>query len=327
MPAATTPGSSTTSRARGSTPRTESRTTATASSSVPGRMLREAIRVQPRDAAVGAPPLALRSSPDVEAPGIPRLRPRRVAALRGAPGSSRAGLRRRRMAAGGMATVPVDVAGVLVKDRAMAGKGVHAGRRGGRDLVGVDDGFSEIHPPTSMALRHLPARSTLRAFPWLSLLDDAYREIKSPIDRAKCYNDVQSFLGRSEKRVYFAAIHRSGISLEQLQGSVFRRSKSKGRTSKDNSGYCSSLVGPEAMKPVLSAGGAIIVEEEGFVLGPSVKKKLYFFIGLRLDAIEYCRTGASMDRSSPLGQQGLHMKSKAQALHCIHRMLRALPGR
>ncbi|CAN6179597.1 unnamed protein product [Urochloa humidicola] len=42
----------------------------------------------------------------------------------------------------------------------------------------------------------------------LSLLDDTYRVIKSPIDRSECYDDVHSFLGRSEKGVYFAAIHR-----------------------------------------------------------------------------------------------------------------------
>ncbi|CAL5050617.1 unnamed protein product [Urochloa decumbens] len=42
----------------------------------------------------------------------------------------------------------------------------------------------------------------------LSFLDDTYRVIKSPIDRAECYDDVQSFLGRSEKGIYFAAIDR-----------------------------------------------------------------------------------------------------------------------
>ncbi|KAL6908100.1 hypothetical protein ACP4OV_002270 [Aristida adscensionis] len=43
----------------------------------------------------------------------------------------------------------------------------------------------------------------------LSLTDDTYRVIKSPIDRAECYNrDVWSFLGRLEKGVHFVAIHR-----------------------------------------------------------------------------------------------------------------------
>ncbi|CAN6381991.1 unnamed protein product [Urochloa humidicola] len=40
----------------------------------------------------------------------------------------------------------------------------------------------------------------------LSLLDGKYQVIKSPIDLAECKNDVQSFLGRSVKGVYFAAI-------------------------------------------------------------------------------------------------------------------------
>ncbi|KAG2563963.1 hypothetical protein PVAP13_8KG377104 [Panicum virgatum] len=39
-----------------------------------------------------------------------------------------------------------------------------------------------------------------------SLEDDKYKVIKSPIDLAECKNDVRSFLGRSEKGVYFAAI-------------------------------------------------------------------------------------------------------------------------
>ncbi|TVT97596.1 hypothetical protein EJB05_57135 [Eragrostis curvula] len=42
----------------------------------------------------------------------------------------------------------------------------------------------------------------------MSLSDSTYGVIKSPIDRAECYNDVKSFLGRSEKGVYFAAIYR-----------------------------------------------------------------------------------------------------------------------
>ncbi|CAO2146381.1 unnamed protein product [Urochloa humidicola] len=42
----------------------------------------------------------------------------------------------------------------------------------------------------------------------LSLSDGKYRVIRSPIDRAKFDNDVaQSFIGRSEKGVYFAAIY------------------------------------------------------------------------------------------------------------------------
>ena len=39
-----------------------------------------------------------------------------------------------------------------------------------------------------------------------SLEDGKYKVIKSPIDLAECKNDVRSFLGRSEKGVYFAAI-------------------------------------------------------------------------------------------------------------------------
>ncbi|TVU10136.1 hypothetical protein EJB05_43646, partial [Eragrostis curvula] len=38
--------------------------------------------------------------------------------------------------------------------------------------------------------------------------DATYRVIKSPIDRTVCYSDVKSFLGRSEKGVYFAAIYK-----------------------------------------------------------------------------------------------------------------------
>ncbi|CAL4978950.1 unnamed protein product [Urochloa decumbens] len=41
----------------------------------------------------------------------------------------------------------------------------------------------------------------------LSLSDGKYRVIKSPVDRAECYKGVQSFIGRSEKGVYFASIH------------------------------------------------------------------------------------------------------------------------
>ncbi|CAL4990389.1 unnamed protein product [Urochloa decumbens] len=40
----------------------------------------------------------------------------------------------------------------------------------------------------------------------LSLLDGTYQVIKSPIDLAECKNNVRTFLGRSEKGVYFAAI-------------------------------------------------------------------------------------------------------------------------
>ncbi|CAL4990396.1 unnamed protein product [Urochloa decumbens] len=44
----------------------------------------------------------------------------------------------------------------------------------------------------------------------LSLSDGKYRVIRSPIDRAVFYNEgAQSFVGRSEKGVYFASIHRS----------------------------------------------------------------------------------------------------------------------
>ena len=41
-------------------------------------------------------------------------------------------------------------------------------------------------------------------FPWRMVIK--YKVIKSPIDLAECKNDVRSFLGRSEKGVYFAAI-------------------------------------------------------------------------------------------------------------------------
>ncbi|TVU23647.1 hypothetical protein EJB05_26026, partial [Eragrostis curvula] len=41
----------------------------------------------------------------------------------------------------------------------------------------------------------------------ISLSDATYRVIKSPINRTECYNDVKSFLGRSEKGVHFAAIY------------------------------------------------------------------------------------------------------------------------
>lgn len=46
----------------------------------------------------------------------------------------------------------------------------------------------------------------------LSLLNDKYEVIKSPIDLAECKSndDVWSFLGRSEKGVYFAAIDHMG---------------------------------------------------------------------------------------------------------------------
>ncbi|CAN6373377.1 unnamed protein product [Urochloa humidicola] len=40
----------------------------------------------------------------------------------------------------------------------------------------------------------------------LSLLHGKYQVIKSPIDLAECKNNVRSFLGKSEKGVYFAAI-------------------------------------------------------------------------------------------------------------------------
>ena len=41
-----------------------------------------------------------------------------------------------------------------------------------------------------------------------SLQDGKYKVIKSPIDLAECKSDdVRSFLGRSEKGVYFAAIY------------------------------------------------------------------------------------------------------------------------
>jgi hypothetical protein len=39
-----------------------------------------------------------------------------------------------------------------------------------------------------------------------SMEDGKYKVIKSPIDLAECKSDVRSFLGRSEKGVYFAAI-------------------------------------------------------------------------------------------------------------------------
>ncbi|TVU20389.1 hypothetical protein EJB05_36596, partial [Eragrostis curvula] len=42
----------------------------------------------------------------------------------------------------------------------------------------------------------------------MSLSDATYRVIKSPIDRTVCYSDVKSFLGRSEKGVYFVAIYK-----------------------------------------------------------------------------------------------------------------------
>ncbi|KAL6654603.1 hypothetical protein ACP70R_008068 [Stipagrostis hirtigluma subsp. patula] len=42
----------------------------------------------------------------------------------------------------------------------------------------------------------------------LSLSTDTYQIIKSPIDRAECYNNVWSFIGRLQKGVYFVAIHR-----------------------------------------------------------------------------------------------------------------------
>ncbi|CAO2142654.1 unnamed protein product [Urochloa humidicola] len=47
----------------------------------------------------------------------------------------------------------------------------------------------------------------------LSLSDGKYRVIRSPMDRAVFYDDVgaQSFIGRSEKGVYFASIHRSRL--------------------------------------------------------------------------------------------------------------------
>ncbi|TVT97602.1 hypothetical protein EJB05_57141, partial [Eragrostis curvula] len=41
----------------------------------------------------------------------------------------------------------------------------------------------------------------------MSLSDATYRVIKSPINRTECYNNVKSFLGRSEKGVHFAAIY------------------------------------------------------------------------------------------------------------------------
>ncbi|TVU23674.1 hypothetical protein EJB05_26053, partial [Eragrostis curvula] len=40
----------------------------------------------------------------------------------------------------------------------------------------------------------------------MSLSNAKYRVIESPIDRTECYNGVKSFLGRSQKGVYFATI-------------------------------------------------------------------------------------------------------------------------
>lgn len=52
----------------------------------------------------------------------------------------------------------------------------------------------------------------------LSLLDGKYRVIKSPIDLAECKNDnVRSFLGRSEKGVYFAAIANNNNHMDKLR--------------------------------------------------------------------------------------------------------------
>ncbi|TVT97601.1 hypothetical protein EJB05_57140, partial [Eragrostis curvula] len=45
----------------------------------------------------------------------------------------------------------------------------------------------------------------------MSLSDATYRVIKSPIDRTECYNNVKSFLGKSQKGVYFAAVDRSQL--------------------------------------------------------------------------------------------------------------------
>ncbi|CAO2146383.1 unnamed protein product [Urochloa humidicola] len=54
----------------------------------------------------------------------------------------------------------------------------------------------------------------------LSLLDGKYQVIKSPIDLAECKNNVRSFLGRSEKGVYIAAIDAAQLRVWTLTESA-----------------------------------------------------------------------------------------------------------